>query len=215
MPDSRQFVSELVALLDRPESESEGRSLLVRAPAPGLWRGAPEPGTLIRPGSLIGELEQLGVLHRLRAPEQVEGIVTAVGEGISRARRPVDRGSLLLTIDPELIAGSLTSTASSTGAGSATASDGTLVVRSPSAGRFYARPAPDKPVFIAVGQVLSRGQTLGVLEVMKTFTRIYYDDPRLPEQARITAIVVHDQDEIDAGAVLVRLEPLEVLTDPR
>lgn len=200
MPDSRQFVPELVALLDR----ADGRSQL-RAPAPGLWRGAPEPGTLIHPGMLIGELEQLGVLHRLRAPEQAVGIVVGDPPQPSLARRPVDRGALLLTIDPEALAGGLAQ-ASSTSA--AVMDEGTMVFRSPSAGRFYSRPAPGKPAFVEVGQVLARGQTIGVLEVMKTFTRLHYDDPRLPEQARVAAIVVADQAEIDAGAVLLQLEPV-------
>ncbi|MFV8752811.1 biotin/lipoyl-containing protein [Nannocystaceae bacterium ST9] len=197
MSDSRQFVHELVAILD----PGDGRPLL-RAPAPGLWRGAPEPGTLVRPGAPIGELEQLGVLHRLRAPEGAEGIVVAESPRVALARRPVDRGALLLTLDPEALAGGLAVASSVAGP----ASEGALVFRSPSAGRFYVRAAPDKPAFVEVGQVIGRGQTIGVLEVMKTFTRIQYDDPRLPERAKIAAIVVRDQDEIDAGAVLLELE---------
>lgn len=207
MPDSRQFVSELSALLDR---NPDGRSQL-RAPAPGLWRNAPEPGTLIRAGMPIGELEQLGVLVRLRAPEHAEGIVvTDPPQSGSRspnvARRPVDHGTLLLTLDPEAILGSSASTQSTD---EALAGDAALVLRSPSSGRFYSKPAPDKPAFVEVGLVLVRGQTIGVLEVMKTFTRIHYDDPRLPERARIVAIVVRDQDEIDAGAVLLQLEAVD------
>ena len=205
MSDSRLFVPELVALLERQADTSR---VLLRAPAPGLWRGAPEPGALIRPGMLIGQLEQLGVLHRLRAPDLAEGIVVdeAPRNGLVRqvvARQPVDRGALLLTLDPEALAGGL---ALAGAASKSVANEGALVYRSPSAGRFYVRPAPDKPPFIEVGQVLERGQTIGVLEVMKTFTRLFYDDPRLPERARISAIVIRDQDEIDAGAILLELE---------
>ncbi len=200
MSDSRLFVPELVALLERQADTSR---VLLRAPAPGLWRGAPEPGALIRPGMLIGELEQLGVLHRLRAPDQAEGIVVDEAPRSALARQPVDRGALLLTLDPEALAGGL---ALAGAASKSVANEGALVYRSPSAGRFYVRPAPDKPPFIEVGQVLERGQTIGVLEVMKTFTRLFYDDPRLPERARISAIVIRDQDEIDAGAILLELE---------
>ncbi len=200
MSDSRLFVPELVALLERQADTSR---VLLRAPAPGLWRGAPEPGALIRPGMLIGQLEQLGVLHRLRAPDQAEGIVVDEAPRSALARQPVDRGALLLTLDPEALAGGL---ALAGAASKSVANEGALVYRSPSAGRFYVRPAPDKPPFIEVGQVLERGQTIGVLEVMKTFTRLFYDDPRLPERARISAIVIRDQDEIDAGAILLELE---------
>ena len=200
MSDSRLFVPELVALLERQADTSR---VLLRAPAPGLWRGAPEPGALIRPGMLIGQLEQLGVLHRLRAPDLAEGIVVDEAPRSALARQPVDRGALLLTLDPEALAGGL---ALAGAASKSVANEGALVYRSPSAGRFYVRPAPDKPPFIEVGQVLERGQTIGVLEVMKTFTRLFYDDPRLPERARISAIVIRDQDEIDAGAILLELE---------
>jgi acetyl-CoA carboxylase biotin carboxyl carrier protein len=202
MPDSRQFVPELFAILDR---HADGRSQL-RAPGPGLWRNAPEPGTLIRPGMAIGELERLGVLHRLRAPEQAEGIVVVDTPAPNLARRPVDHGTLLLTLDPEALVGSSASTQTS---GPAQAGDAALVFRSPSAGRFYTRPAPDKPAFVEAGQTVTRSQTIGVLEVMKTFTRIHYDDPRLPERARVVAIVVRDQDEIDSGAVLLQLEAVD------
>ena len=149
---------------------------------------------------IIGELEQLGVLHRVRAPEQAQGVVIASPS--SRARTPVARGVLLLALDPEALVGA---------AGQASTTDaatdsGALVFRAPSAGRFFVRPAPDKPAFVEVGQLVTRGQTLGLIEVMKTFTRVHYDDPRLPERARVTAIAVRDQDEIEAGTVLLQLE---------
>jgi acetyl-CoA carboxylase biotin carboxyl carrier protein len=196
MPDSRLFAPELVALVART---ADGH-VHVQAPAPGLYRGAPERGELVRPGMIIGELEQLGVLHRVRAPEQAQGVVIASPS--SRARTPVARGVLLLALDPEALVGaagqaSTTETATDSGA---------LVFRAPSAGRFFVRPAPDKPAFVEVGQLVTRGQTLGLIEVMKTFTRVHYDDPRLPERARVTAIAVRDQDEIEAGTVLLQLE---------
>jgi acetyl-CoA carboxylase biotin carboxyl carrier protein len=196
---------ELLVLLDRGP---DGRSQL-RAPAPGLWRNAPEPGTLIRAGMFVGELEQLGVLHRLRAPEHAEGIVVGDPPKPSLARRPVDHGALLLTLDPDAIVGGSAGLAGLASTQPGDEADGAaLVFRSPSAGRFYTKPAPDKPAFVEVGLVLARGQTIGVLEVMKTFTRVHYDDPRLPERARVVAIVARDQDEIDAGAVLLQLEPV-------
>ncbi len=43
----------------------------------GLWRGAPAPGTARPAGSPIGELEMLGVLHELVAPEHTFGVVVA------------------------------------------------------------------------------------------------------------------------------------------
>lgn len=195
MPDSRLFAPELVALLARtPEGHVH-----VQAPAPGLYRGAPERGELVRPGMIIGELEQLGVLHRVRAPEQAQGVI--VESTATQARKPVARGTVLLTLDPEALVG-----AAGLASSDAThTNEGALVYRAPSAGRFFVRPAPDKPAFVEVGQLVTRGQTIGLIEVMKTFTRVHYDDPRLPDRARVIALAVRDQDEIEAGTVLLEL----------
>lgn len=200
MTDSRQFVPELTAELERLD---DGRTALL-APSPGLWRDGPELGSLLRPGDVIGSIELLGVAHRVRAPEGAFGIVVEQGPHAELARRPVDYRAQLLTLDPEALGGSLAVEAAA--AAAPVAADGSLLVRASSSGRFYARPAPDKPAFVEVGQVIERGQTIGLLEVMKTFTRINYDDPKLPARAKIVAIVAADQADLDRGAVILQLE---------
>lgn len=49
------------------------------------------------------------------------------------------------------------------------------MVRSPMVGTFYASPSPDKPAFVAVGQAVKAGDTLGVIEAMKMFNQIEAD----------------------------------------
>jgi acetyl-CoA carboxylase biotin carboxyl carrier protein len=49
------------------------------------------------------------------------------------------------------------------------------VVRSPMVGTFYASPSPDKPPFVAVGQAVKAGDTLGIIEAMKMFNPIEAD----------------------------------------
>ena len=46
------------------------------------------------------------------------------------------------------------------------------VVRAPMVGTFYSSPAPDKPAFVAVGQAVKAGDTLGIIEAMKMFNPI-------------------------------------------
>ncbi len=46
------------------------------------------------------------------------------------------------------------------------------VVRAPMVGTFYASPSPDKPAFVAVGQQVKPGDTLGIIEAMKMFNPI-------------------------------------------
>src|SRR5689334_5708997 len=38
------------------------------------------------------------------------------------------------------------------------------VVRAPMVGTFYASPSPDKPPFVAIGQAVKQGETLGIIE---------------------------------------------------
>jgi acetyl-CoA carboxylase biotin carboxyl carrier protein len=200
MTDSRQFVPELIAELERLD---DGRTALL-APSPGLWRERPEIGSLLRAGDAIGWLEILGVAHRLRAPAGAVGIVAGDGPHAELTRPAVDYGARLLTLDPEGLGGALAVEA--TTAAGATTVGGSLVFEAASSGRFYARPGPDKPAFVEVGQVIERGQTIGLLEVMKTFTRINYDNPKLPARARIRAIVAADQADLDRGDAILYLE---------
>ena len=105
MSDSRQFVPELLAILEHLD---DARTALL-APSPGLWRDPPAPGSLIRPGDELGWIEILGVLHRLRAPEAALGIVTGEGEQAELTRRHVDYGARLLCLDPDGLVGGLAS----------------------------------------------------------------------------------------------------------
>ena len=84
-----------------------------------------------------------------------------------------------------------------------------LILRAPSSGRFYRRPAPDKPPFIAVGDVIDEGKVIGLLEVMKTFTRIAYGGGDLPKRAKVTALHAADEADVAAGEALIGVEPAE------
>jgi acetyl-CoA carboxylase biotin carboxyl carrier protein len=46
------------------------------------------------------------------------------------------------------------------------------IVRAPMVGTFYTSPAPDKPPYVTVGQAVTAGDTLGVIEAMKMFNPI-------------------------------------------
>jgi acetyl-CoA carboxylase biotin carboxyl carrier protein len=202
MSDSRSFVPELLALLERLDA---GRVQLL-APSPGLWRDAPSISALIRPGDAIGSLEILGVEHRLRAPEGALGVVLAGSHASELTRRPVDYGAPLLLLDPDALGAA--AIASEQRGGTEAGHAGKLVFVSPSSGRFYQRAAPDRPAFVEVGQILERGQTIGLLEVMKTFTRVNYDDVKLPARARVVAILALDQGDLGRGDPILELEAL-------
>ncbi|MDR1157307.1 MAG: acetyl-CoA carboxylase biotin carboxyl carrier protein [Oscillospiraceae bacterium] len=45
-------------------------------------------------------------------------------------------------------------------------------IRAPIVGTFYAAPAPDAPPFVTAGQVVSKGDTLCIIEAMKMMNEI-------------------------------------------
>jgi len=52
------------------------------------------------------------------------------------------------------------------------AADHEAVVQAPIVGTFYAAPSPDRPAFVAVGDRVSVGQTLCIIEAMKLMNEV-------------------------------------------
>ncbi len=170
---------------------------VLQSPQPGLWRDAPPAGALIRAGSSLGALEVLGAVFPLIAPAAAFGVVTGLPEGQRAALRPVDHGARLMTLDPEGLAGAALT--------EETTDDDTAdgpVFRTPLGGRFYARPSPEDAPFVKPGDQLAGGETVALIEVMKTFNRVRYDG----EPARVSAVGPADGADIEVGDVLLVLE---------
>lgn len=185
------------ALLRRRE---DGRVELL-SPEVGLFREGPGPGRLLQPGERLGRVERLGVLYEVHVPPGAAGAVVE-RVGAERTRAPVGYGERLVVLDP-----SAAPDAAEASIESAAAVSG-LVLTAPMAGRFYARPSPGKPAFVEVGARLEEGQVVGLLEVMKTFNRVQYGGPGLPVPARVVAVLRTDDEDVDAGAPILEVEPL-------
>jgi len=176
-----------------------GQELL--SPGVGLVRGLAPAGTQLAEGSIVGELDVLGRLHLLVAPAGTAGVVAPVQALV--AERPVGHGDPIATLLP------ITAGEHATRTTDAKASDsGKLVFRSPLSGRFYARASPDKPDFVKVGDEIATGQTIALLEVMKTFNRLTYGGAGLPDRARVRAVLVRDEADVDSGTAILELEPV-------
>ncbi len=177
----------------------------LRSPGVGLWRGAPAPGEVIVGGQPIGELETLGVLTRLRAPAGVSGrVVEALGAASVLARRAAQHGDALLVLDPSV--GAAADPRAAEARSAAQTDSGALVFRTPSSGRYYGKPGPGKAPFVAVGDVVVEGQSVALLEVMKTFNRVQYGGEGLPPRARVLAILPADESDLAPGDVILELE---------
>jgi acetyl-CoA carboxylase biotin carboxyl carrier protein len=161
------------------------------------------PGDLVTPGSDLGELVVLGRASILVVPRS--GAVTGIALRLPPAVHPVGYGDVLVELDPSLQRATGASPASSTAAAASDAAPG-LVFHAPTSGRFYVRPAPDKPPFVTEGTRLTAGTTVCMLEVMKTFHRVTYGGPGLPETARVRRVLIADGADVNAGDPLLALE---------
>lgn len=69
------------------------------------------------------------------------------------------------------------------------------------AGLFYRSPSPEAPPFVEVGTAVEKGQTIALVESMKMFTTI-----KSPESGTIVEIAVENEEAVNPGQVLMRLE---------
>ena len=75
------------------------------------------------------------------------------------------------------------------------------VVKSPMVGTAYLQPAPGSDPFISVGAKVKKGQTLLIVEAMKTMNPII-----APRDGVVAEILVGDAQPIEFGEALVVLE---------
>ena len=74
-------------------------------------------------------------------------------------------------------------------------------VASPMVGTAYLAPSPDAKPFIEVGQTVKEGQTLLIIEAMKTMNQI-----PSPRAGTVTAILFEDATPVEYGMPLVVIE---------
>jgi len=74
-------------------------------------------------------------------------------------------------------------------------------VTSPMVGTVYMSPEPDAPAFVKVGDTVSEGDTLLIIEAMKTMNHI-----PAPKSGTVKRIVVSDGSPVEFGAPLMIVE---------
>jgi acetyl-CoA carboxylase biotin carboxyl carrier protein len=198
----RLHAPELAVLVGPPRGEPA--TIQLRAPGPGMFVPWVAQGDLVTPGSDLGEIVVLGRASILVVPRSADG-ATGIALRLPSAVRPVGHGDVLVELDPSLQRAPGASTAAAASAVAAGAAQG-LVFHAPTSGRFYVRPSPDKPAFVTEGAVLTAGTTVCLLEVMKTFHRVTYGGPGLPDTARVRRVLVADGADVNAGDPLLALE---------
>lgn len=78
---------------------------------------------------------------------------------------------------------------------------GITVVRSPSYGLYYAQQEPGVPPFIKVGEKVKKGDTVGLLEIMKTYNAI-----TSPVDGEVVAIHVSNEELLEPDQPLCSIQ---------
>jgi len=77
-----------------------------------------------------------------------------------------------------------------------------VTIKSPIIGTFYRKPSPDKPVFVNVGDTISVGDTVCIIEAMKLFNEIESE-----VSGKIVKVLVDDASPIEFDQPLFLVDP--------
>jgi acetyl-CoA carboxylase biotin carboxyl carrier protein len=74
-------------------------------------------------------------------------------------------------------------------------------VRAQMPGTFYRRPDPDSGPYVNEGDSISAGDTVGLIEVMKSFHEV-----KAEADGTVSKFLVEDEEAVDAGQDVLELE---------
>ncbi|GAC1423359.1 MAG: acetyl-CoA carboxylase biotin carboxyl carrier protein [Flavisolibacter sp.] len=86
--------------------------------------------------------------------------------------------------------------------GQSPATTNTVMIKSPMIGTFYRRPSPDKPNFIEIGDEVSTGKVVCIIEAMKLFNEIESE-----VTGKIVKILVENASPVEYDQPLFIVEP--------
>jgi acetyl-CoA carboxylase biotin carboxyl carrier protein len=74
-------------------------------------------------------------------------------------------------------------------------------VKSPMVGTAYLSPEPGKPMFVSIGDKVTAGQTLLIIEAMKTFNPI-----KAPKAGTVAQVLIDNAQPVEFGQPLMIVE---------
>ena len=77
-----------------------------------------------------------------------------------------------------------------------------ITIKSPMIGTFYRKPSPDKPLFVNVGDEVSQGSVVCIIEAMKLFNEIESE-----VSGKIVKILVDDSTPVEYDQPLFLVDP--------
>ncbi|HAK11366.1 MAG TPA: acetyl-CoA carboxylase, biotin carboxyl carrier protein [Chitinophagaceae bacterium] len=80
--------------------------------------------------------------------------------------------------------------------------DNYVTIKSPMIGTFYRRPSPDKPIFAEVGDEVTPGKVVCIIEAMKLFNEIESE-----VKGKIVKVLVDDASPVEYDQPLFLVDP--------
>jgi len=102
---------------------------------------------------------------------------------------------------PAPVAAAPAAGAPAAGGDAAPAASADEAISSPMVGTFYRKASPDAPNFVEVGDTISEGQTICIIEAMKVMNEI-----KAEKSGTITAIAVDDSTPVQFGDTLFNIK---------
>ena len=92
--------------------------------------------------------------------------------------------------------------ASSSGASAEPKADNLVTIKSPMIGTFYRSPSPDKPAFVNIGDEVTVGKSVCIIEAMKLFNEIESE-----VSGKIVKVLVEDVSPVEYDQPLFLVDP--------
>lgn len=115
---------------------------------------------------------------------------------------PVEQSAPAVAPTPAPAAPAPTPAATPAPAPKVEAASNQITIKSPMIGTFYRSPGPDKPLFVNVGDEITPGKVICIIEAMKLFNEIESD-----VKGRIVKVLVDDASPVEYDQPLFIVEP--------
>ena len=116
--------------------------------------------------------------------EEIQKLIASVPSGGGQIAAPAPAAAIATALD-----------------GDASKGPSGEAISSPMVGTFYRKPTPDDPDFVSVGDTISEGQTLCIIEAMKVMNEI-----KAERSGTIVQICVDDGTPVQFGDDLFRVQ---------
>lgn len=77
-----------------------------------------------------------------------------------------------------------------------------IPIAAPLTGVFYARPSPEQPAFVKVGDVVQKGEVVALIETMKLFNEVTAE-----MAGEVVEMRAQDGDLVESGQALMYIKP--------